>query len=69
MTSKISTSITFLMMLIFLGLASGLYALPLSGTYSVGGAGADFLNFQAALNQLNSEAKALSKLHPECRQL
>ncbi len=60
MTSKISTSITFLMMLIFLGLASGLYALPLSGTYSVGGAGADFPSLQTALNQLNSEGQSAS---------
>mgnify|MGYP003827621419 FL=1 len=49
---------TFLMLSILLGLASGLNALPLAGNYSVGGAGADFLNFQAALNQLNSEGQS-----------
>jgi hypothetical protein len=48
------------MMLIFLGLASGLYALPLSGTYSVGGAGADFPSLQTALNHLNSEGQSAS---------
>lgn len=60
MTLKHFHGITFLMLIILLGMASGLFALPLAGSYGIGGAEADFSTLQDALTLLSSEGQSAS---------
>jgi len=52
------TKFIILLICLLVGFAGRISGLPLGGTYSVGGAGADFYTLQAALSQLNSEGQS-----------